>query len=183
MMQFMLERAARRPHRTAAPHRRSDVAVPSGDPASSRVGRPPGGRASCAQSPKNSLVRSRVARLAYTGRRRRRQRGASSRPQTGRVSGEHAEGSLTSRPPRTCRRCRTCSRPVRGIPGGFKSAQARRLWHDGALSAAVAALEGSGASGRRQQARLAGELAVSKGRRQRWPGANTARFPAGSSIY
>ncbi|MET1154249.1 glycosyltransferase [Arthrobacter sp.] len=46
---------------------------------------------------------------------------------------------------------------------GFKSAQARRLWHDGAMSAAVAALEGSGAAGRRQRARLAGELAVFQG--------------------
>ena len=46
---------------------------------------------------------------------------------------------------------------------GYQSAQARRLWHDGAMTAAVAALEGSGASGRRQQARLAGELAVFQG--------------------
>lgn len=45
----------------------------------------------------------------------------------------------------------------------FKSAQARRLWHDGDVSGAVAVLEGAGASGRRQQARLAGELAVLKG--------------------
>ena len=46
---------------------------------------------------------------------------------------------------------------------GYQSAQARRLWHDGAMSAAVAALEGSGAAGRRLQARLAGELAVFQG--------------------
>jgi glycosyltransferase involved in cell wall biosynthesis len=46
---------------------------------------------------------------------------------------------------------------------GYQSAEARRLWHDGSMSAAVAALEGSGASGRRQQARLASELAVFQG--------------------
>ncbi|KQN95402.1 glycosyltransferase family 4 protein [Arthrobacter sp. Leaf69] len=46
---------------------------------------------------------------------------------------------------------------------GYQSAQARRHWHDGAMTAAVAALEGSGASGRRLQARLAGELAVFQG--------------------
>ncbi|MDD1477235.1 glycosyltransferase family 4 protein [Arthrobacter sp. H16F315] len=45
----------------------------------------------------------------------------------------------------------------------FKSAQARRLWHDGAVSDAVSVLRGSGASGRRQQVRLAGELAVLQG--------------------
>lgn len=45
----------------------------------------------------------------------------------------------------------------------FRAARARRLWHDGALSDAVAALAGSGPSGRRQQARLAGELAVFQG--------------------
>lgn len=46
---------------------------------------------------------------------------------------------------------------------GHRSAQARRLWHDGDLSGAVAALNGSGRSGRRQQARLAGEAAVFAG--------------------
>lgn len=50
-----------------------------------------------------------------------------------------------------------------GKSRGLKSAQARRLWHDGAVSDAVSILEGSGASGRRQQARLAGELAVLQG--------------------
>jgi glycosyltransferase involved in cell wall biosynthesis len=49
-----------------------------------------------------------------------------------------------------------------GAPG-FKSARARRLWHDGNLSEAVRALDGSGAAGRRQQARLAGEQAVFAG--------------------
>lgn len=46
---------------------------------------------------------------------------------------------------------------------GYQAARARSLWHDGAMSAAVAALEGSGASGRLQQARLAGEQAVFQG--------------------
>ncbi|WP_441406528.1 glycosyltransferase family 4 protein [Arthrobacter sp. YAF17] len=46
---------------------------------------------------------------------------------------------------------------------GLKSAQARSLWHAGAVSDAVSVLEGSGASGRRQQARLAGELGVLQG--------------------
>lgn len=46
---------------------------------------------------------------------------------------------------------------------GFKSAIARRLWHDGALSGAVAALEGTDRAGRRHQARLAGERAVFQG--------------------
>lgn len=45
----------------------------------------------------------------------------------------------------------------------LNSAQARRLWHDGNLSGAVTALDGSGAVGRRQQARLAGEAAVYAG--------------------
>lgn len=47
---------------------------------------------------------------------------------------------------------------------GVKSAQARRLWHDGDLSGAVAALDGSGPAGRRQRARLAGEAALYSGR-------------------
>ncbi|WP_426978438.1 glycosyltransferase family 4 protein [Pseudarthrobacter sp. O4] len=46
---------------------------------------------------------------------------------------------------------------------GFKSALARRLWHDGNLSGAVAVLEGYGRAGRRQQARLAGEAALYTG--------------------
>ncbi|GAA2136784.1 glycosyltransferase family 4 protein [Arthrobacter humicola] len=46
---------------------------------------------------------------------------------------------------------------------GFKSARARRLWHDGNLGDAVTALDGSGAAGRRLQARLAGERAVFAG--------------------
>ncbi|WP_427130783.1 glycosyltransferase family 4 protein [Pseudarthrobacter sp. S9] len=46
---------------------------------------------------------------------------------------------------------------------GLKSARARRLWHDGNMSGAVAALDGSGAAGLRQQARLAGEVAVFAG--------------------
>ncbi len=45
---------------------------------------------------------------------------------------------------------------------GVESALARRLWHDGNLSGAVAVLEGS-RSGRRQKARLAGEAAVYAG--------------------
>jgi glycosyltransferase involved in cell wall biosynthesis len=47
---------------------------------------------------------------------------------------------------------------------GFKSAQARRLWHDGKLTEAVAVLDGSGPAGRRQQARLAGEAALYQGK-------------------
>lgn len=50
-----------------------------------------------------------------------------------------------------------------GNAPGLKSARARRLWHDGNLSGAVTALDGSGAAGRRQQARLAGEAAVYAG--------------------
>jgi glycosyltransferase involved in cell wall biosynthesis len=46
---------------------------------------------------------------------------------------------------------------------GLKAAQARRLWHEGDLSGAVAVLDGSGPAGRRQQARLAGEAAVYAG--------------------
>lgn len=46
---------------------------------------------------------------------------------------------------------------------GYQSAQARRLWYEGAMSAAVAVLDGAGAAGRRQRARLAGELAVFQG--------------------
>jgi glycosyltransferase involved in cell wall biosynthesis len=46
---------------------------------------------------------------------------------------------------------------------GIKSAQARRLWHDGNLTEAVAVLDGSGSAGRRQRARLAGEAAVYQG--------------------
>jgi glycosyltransferase involved in cell wall biosynthesis len=46
---------------------------------------------------------------------------------------------------------------------GVQPAQARRLWHDGNLSSAVAALDGSGGAGPRQQARLAGEAAVYAG--------------------
>jgi glycosyltransferase involved in cell wall biosynthesis len=45
---------------------------------------------------------------------------------------------------------------------GLESALARRLWHDGNLSGAVAVLDGS-RSGRRQKARLAGEAAVYAG--------------------
>jgi glycosyltransferase involved in cell wall biosynthesis len=51
-----------------------------------------------------------------------------------------------------------------GGAGGLQSARARRLWHDGDLSGAVAALDGSGLPGRRQQARLAGEAALYAGR-------------------
>ncbi|MDQ0849751.1 glycosyltransferase involved in cell wall biosynthesis [Arthrobacter sp. B3I9] len=51
-----------------------------------------------------------------------------------------------------------------GGAAGFKPAQARRLWHNGDLSEAVAALDGSGPAGRRQQARLAGEAALYTGR-------------------
>ncbi|MGO4230360.1 glycosyltransferase [Arthrobacter sp. YAF34] len=50
-----------------------------------------------------------------------------------------------------------------GNAPGLKSAQARRLWHDGNLTGAVAALAGSGPAGQRQQARLAGEAAVYAG--------------------
>ncbi|MDF9749107.1 glycosyltransferase family 4 protein [Arthrobacter sp. ES3-54] len=50
-----------------------------------------------------------------------------------------------------------------GNAPGLKSVRARRLWHDGNLSGAVTALDGSGAAGRRQQARLAGEAAVYAG--------------------
>lgn len=50
-----------------------------------------------------------------------------------------------------------------GNAPGLKAAQARRSWHDGNFSGAVAALEGSGPAGRRQQARLAGEAAVYSG--------------------
>ncbi len=50
-----------------------------------------------------------------------------------------------------------------GNARGLKSARARRLWYDGDLSGAVKALDGSGAAGRRQQARLAGEAAVYAG--------------------
>jgi glycosyltransferase involved in cell wall biosynthesis len=46
---------------------------------------------------------------------------------------------------------------------GLQPARARRLWHDGKLSSAVAALDGSGGAGPRQQARLAGEAAVYAG--------------------
>jgi glycosyltransferase involved in cell wall biosynthesis len=46
---------------------------------------------------------------------------------------------------------------------GLKSAQARRLWHDGNMSGAVTVLDGSGPAGRRQQARLAGEGALFEG--------------------
>lgn len=46
---------------------------------------------------------------------------------------------------------------------GLKPAQARRLWHDGELSRAVAVLGGAGVPGRRQRARLSGELAVLQG--------------------
>ena len=50
-----------------------------------------------------------------------------------------------------------------GNAPGLKAVRARRLWHDGNLSGAVTALDGSGAAGRRQQARLAGEAAVYAG--------------------
>ncbi|SDL11198.1 glycosyltransferase family 4 protein [Arthrobacter sp. ok362] len=50
-----------------------------------------------------------------------------------------------------------------GNAPGLNSVQARRLWHEGNLSGAVTALDGSGAAGRRQQARLAGEAAVYAG--------------------
>ena len=50
-----------------------------------------------------------------------------------------------------------------GNASGLKSARARRLWHDGNLSSAVVVLESSGRAGRRQQERLAGELAVYTG--------------------
>ncbi|MET4094674.1 glycosyltransferase family 4 protein [Arthrobacter sp. UYCu712] len=46
---------------------------------------------------------------------------------------------------------------------GLESALARRLWHDGNLSGAVAVLNGSRPAGRRQKARLAGEAAVYAG--------------------
>lgn len=46
---------------------------------------------------------------------------------------------------------------------GLKAAQARRLWHNGDLSGAVSALDGSGPAGQRQQKRLAGEAAVYAG--------------------
>jgi glycosyltransferase involved in cell wall biosynthesis len=45
----------------------------------------------------------------------------------------------------------------------LQSVQARRLWYAGDLHGAVAALEGSGRAGRRQQARLAGEAALYSG--------------------
>ena len=41
-----------------------------------------------------------------------------------------------------------------------KQARARRLWYDGAISEAVAALDDSGTAGKRQQARLAAEAAI-----------------------
>ncbi|WP_211878133.1 glycosyltransferase family 4 protein [Pseudarthrobacter albicanus] len=50
-----------------------------------------------------------------------------------------------------------------GGASGLKAAQARRLWHEGDLTGAVAVLDGSGPAGRRQQARLAGEAAVYAG--------------------
>jgi glycosyltransferase involved in cell wall biosynthesis len=50
-----------------------------------------------------------------------------------------------------------------GSAPGLKAARARRLWHDGSLSSAVAVLDGSGPAGRRQQKRLAGEAAVYAG--------------------
>lgn len=50
-----------------------------------------------------------------------------------------------------------------GNAPGLKAVRARRLWHDGNLSGAVTALDGSGPAGRRQQARLAGEAAVYAG--------------------
>ncbi|WP_306906852.1 glycosyltransferase family 4 protein [Arthrobacter pascens] len=50
-----------------------------------------------------------------------------------------------------------------GLARRYQAAQARRLWHDGNLTGAIAVLEGSGASGRRQQVRLSGEAAVYAG--------------------
>jgi glycosyltransferase involved in cell wall biosynthesis len=46
---------------------------------------------------------------------------------------------------------------------GRNSVLARRLWHEGNLSGAVTARDGSGAAGRRQRERLAGEAAVYAG--------------------
>lgn len=46
---------------------------------------------------------------------------------------------------------------------GYGPVLARRHWHDGALSDAVVALNGSGRRGRHQQARLEGELSVLQG--------------------
>lgn len=50
-----------------------------------------------------------------------------------------------------------------GGASGLKAAQARRFWHDGDLSGAVAVLDGAGPAGRRQRQRLAGEAAVYAG--------------------
>ncbi|WP_264354301.1 glycosyltransferase family 4 protein [Pseudarthrobacter sp. MM222] len=50
-----------------------------------------------------------------------------------------------------------------GNSAGLKSARARRLWHDGHLTGAVAVLDGAGPAGRRQRSRLAGEAALFTG--------------------
>ncbi|WP_026538859.1 glycosyltransferase family 4 protein [Arthrobacter sp. 9MFCol3.1] len=47
-----------------------------------------------------------------------------------------------------------------GTSRQVKQARARRLWYDGAISEAVAALNDSGTAGKRQQARLAAEAAI-----------------------
>ena len=52
---------------------------------------------------------------------------------------------------------------------GYRAALARRFWHDGALSSAVAVLTESGRPGQRQRTRLEGELAVLKGAAPRLP--------------
>ncbi|HSO89602.1 MAG TPA: glycosyltransferase WbuB, partial [Arthrobacter sp.] len=53
---------------------------------------------------------------------------------------------------------------------GLQPAQARKFWHQGAVSAAVAVLEGAGPGARRQRDRLLGELRVMQGHTPALPG-------------
>lgn len=58
---------------------------------------------------------------------------------------------------------------VAGNAAGLKPAQARKFWHQGSLSHAVAILDGAGRAARRQQDRLAGELRVMQGHKPALP--------------
>jgi glycosyltransferase involved in cell wall biosynthesis len=119
-------------------------------------------RLTCAVAPKSSLaVPVLLASLARgdDGDVERRLRLAVDRNVSGEPARRLADIALVANLPEVSDILLAASRNARG----FKGAQARRLWHDGSISGAVAVLCGSRAPGLRQQARLAGEMAVLTG--------------------
>ncbi|MCU1531357.1 MAG: hypothetical protein JWO49_928 [Arthrobacter sp.] len=116
-------------------------------------------RLACAVAPKSSLAVP-VLLAALTrgddGDVQRRLRLAVARNVSGEQARRLADIALVAGLPEMSDLLLAAARNARGL----KAAQARRLWHDGSVSEAVAVLDGSRAPGLRQQARLAGERAV-----------------------